>query len=302
MNDQYDVSVVIDINKCSGCGLCIKVCPSDTISMKNGKAHVTGSSSLSCGHCMAVCPESAITVNSLDNSAINFNTFELEKKWLAYGQPDINELARVIASRRSCRNFKSKAVERPIIEDLVRFGKLAPSGSNCQKWTFTCLTSREQVVKFAFSIGSFYKNLNKMAKNPILKYALKAVGKPELYIYHRDYYDKVNDAIYEMENNGRDLLFHGAAACIIIGSEPDASCPSDDTLLAAQNILLAAHAIGIGTCLIGFAVKALERDRKIQKQFGITEEETVYSVIALGYPDEKYQRITGRKRAIERYL
>lgn len=144
MNDQYDVSVVIDINKCSGCGLCIKVCPSDTISMKNGKAHVTGSSSLSCGHCMAVCPESAITVNSLDNSAINFNTFELEKKWLAYGQPDINELARLIASRRSCRNFKSKAVERPIIEDLVRFGKLAPSGSNlapsgsnCQKWTFT---------------------------------------------------------------------------------------------------------------------------------------------------------------------
>ncbi|MBF0204503.1 MAG: hypothetical protein HQK67_09365 [Desulfamplus sp.] len=49
-------------------------------------------------------------------------------------------------------------------------------------------------------------------------------------------------------------------------------------------------------------MKALERDRKIQKQFGITEEETVYSVIALGYPDEKYHRITGRKKAIERYL
>jgi nitroreductase len=105
-----------------------------------------------------------------------------------------------------------------------------------------------------------------------------------------------------MENNDKDLIFHGATACIIIGSAPDASCPADDALLATQNILLCCHAMGIGTCLIGFAVKALERDRTIQKKLGIPEEETIYSVIALGYPDEQYRRITGRKKAIERYL
>ncbi|MBF0204399.1 MAG: nitroreductase family protein [Desulfamplus sp.] len=302
MNENYDVSVVIDTNKCVGCGLCIKVCPSDTISLKNGKAYVTGTSSLSCGHCMAICPELAITVNSLDRNAIAFNTFELEKKWLSYGEPDIKELARLIASRRSCRTFKSRAVERPLIEDLVRFGKLAPSGSNSQKWTFTCLVSREKVVEFAILIGAFYKNLNMMANSRILRYGLKAVGKPELYNYHRDYHDKVNNAIHEMKNNGKDLLFHGATACIIIGSEPGASCPADDALLATQNILLAAHAMGIGTCLIGFAVKAFERDVSIQRKLGIPEEETVYSVIALGYPDEKYNRITGRKAVIERYF
>ncbi|MBF0469231.1 MAG: nitroreductase family protein [Desulfamplus sp.] len=302
MSDKYEVAVVIDQNRCSGCGLCIKICPSDTISLKNGKAHVTGESSLSCGHCMAICPESAISINSLDRNAIDFNTFDLNKKWLPYGTTDINELAQIIASRRSCRNFKSSAVERPLIEDLVRFGKLAPSGSNCQKWTFTCLTSREQVVHLAISIGSCYKKLNKMANNVFLRYALKAFGKPDLYNYYRDYYDKVNDAVHQMENNGRDLLFHGATACIIIGSEPGASCPGEDALLATQNILLTAHAMGIGTCLIGFAVKALVRDKSIQKRLGIPEQETVYSVIALGYPDEKYQRITGRKVVIERYL
>ncbi|MBF0258659.1 MAG: nitroreductase family protein [Desulfamplus sp.] len=302
MSDKYEVSVIIDQNRCSGCGLCIKICPSDTISLKDGKAHVTGDRSLSCGHCMAICPEAAISINSLDRNAIDFNTFSLEERWLPYGKSDISELARIIASRRSCRNFKSRVVARPVIEDLVRFGKLAPSGSNCQKWTFTCLTSREQVVNFAISIGSFYKKMNKMANNIFLRYSLKALGKPELYNYYSDYYNKVSNAIYQMENNGKDLLFHGATACIIIGSEPGASCPSEDALLATQNILLAAHAMGIGTCLIGFAVKALVRDKCIQIKFGITEQEIVYSVIALGYPDEKYQRITGRKVVTERYL
>lgn len=302
MNNRYDVSVVIDQERCSGCGLCIKVCPSGTISLKKGKACVTGDRSLSCGHCMAVCPESAIEINSLDPNSINFNTFDLNEKWLPYGEAKIEELARIIASRRSCRNFKNKAIEQQVIEDLVKLGKLAPSGSNCQKWTFTCFLSREQVVEFAFSVGSFYKKLNKMASSRLLRYGLKLIGKPDLYNYYRDYHDKINNIVNEMESNGKDLLFHGATACIIVGSEPDASSPGDDALLATQNILLSAHSMGIGSCLIGFAVKALSSDKSIQTRFGISEEETIHSVIALGYPNEKYHRITGRKKVTERYI
>ena len=39
-----------------------------------------------------------------------------------------------------------------------------------------------------------------------------------------------------------------------VATAPGASSPKEDALLASQNILLAAHAMGLGTCLIGFAV------------------------------------------------
>ncbi|MBW2485868.1 MAG: 4Fe-4S binding protein, partial [Deltaproteobacteria bacterium] len=40
------MTTVIDAEKCIGCELCVKVCPSDTIRMHEGKARVTGDRSL----------------------------------------------------------------------------------------------------------------------------------------------------------------------------------------------------------------------------------------------------------------
>src|SRR5512133_3399944 len=119
------VSTVIDAEKCTGCGLCIRVCPAGTISLQEGKAVVTGDRSLSCGHCAAVCPADAITVNALDPEASTYTTFDADRRWLPPGETDTAQLVRLMASRRSCRNFQAKPVARAVLDDLVRIGVTA---------------------------------------------------------------------------------------------------------------------------------------------------------------------------------
>ena len=296
-----EVTIVLDPVKCTGCGLCLAVCPSDTLSIINGIAVITGENSLSCGHCMGVCPSAAIEVEAIDNEMTSFETFSLDKKWLKYGGFPTTDLARIIASRRSCRNFKNNPVEPEHLRDLIKLAVFAPSGTNSQAWTFTCLSSRKQVLDFGITIKNFFQNLNKKAENYYFRKGLKLVGIKALDTYYNEYYSSVKEAMDEMENQGIDRLFHGATACIMIGSGPQASCPKEDAMLAAGNILLASHTMGLGSCLIGFAVEAMKADRSIQEKIDIPKAEKIHAVIALGYPDETYKRITGRKKPIIRF-
>jgi nitroreductase len=52
------------------------------------------------------------------------------------------------------------------------------------------------------------------------------------------------------------------------------------TLLAAQHMLLGAHALGLGTCLIGFAVSAMAHEPRLKDFLGIHRSESIYAVIA----------------------
>jgi nitroreductase/ferredoxin len=299
---QRAVTTVIDRDKCIGCGECVRVCPSQTLEMQDGKAIVTGDRSLACGHCIAVCPVEAVRVEALDPHSFRFHTFACRNDWMPWGACDAGELVRLMASRRSCRNFTGAPVPRPVLEDLVKIGTTAPSGTNSQGWTFTTLPSRAVVIKLGNAVGAFFKRLNRMAENPLLRHGLRLIGRPELAGYYRDYHQGVAEGLADWEERGRDRLLHGAPAVIIVGSLPGGSCPAEDALLATQNILLAAHALGLGTCLIGFAVSAMQKDGRIKDLLKIPREETVHAVIALGHPAVAYQRLTGRKKAVSRFV
>ncbi len=295
------VTTRIDTDRCNGCGRCIPVCPAGTISLKNNKAEVSGSQSLSCDHCAAACPQKAVQVAAICPEASNFQTFSDDNRWLPFGQFDISSLVRLMRSRRSCRNYSAQPIDRRQLEDLIKIGATAPSGTNCQPWAFTLLPSRQEVLRLGNRIAAFFQRLNRLAGNTFLRRFLKLLGNKTLDRYYHEFYESVAEGLSQWQQNGLDLLFHGAPAVIVVSARPGASCPQEDALLATQNILLAAHCLGLGTCLIGFAVEAMKRDRSIQHAISIPADETVYAVIALGHPAESYCRVAGRKPVVFRY-
>jgi len=288
-------SIQIDYKKCNGCGLCVKVCVTDALYLEDNKVVFCKESCFNCGHCVSVCKQEAISNTQLSDSFLNFHTFTVKQDWVPYGKFEIDTFASLILSRRSVRNYQKKKVELDILNDLINLAVYAPSAKNIQPWRFSILSKREKVEEFALKILSYFKRLNSLAENVFLRKLLSFLGKKELSNYYNKHYHSIKQGIEKFEENQTDLLFHSAPAVIIISADKEERFGKDDVLLATENILLAAHAMGLGSCLIGFAVEALKKDKDLMKFLGIPEDQTVYSVIALGYPDENYNVLVGRK-------
>jgi len=66
--------IIIDTERCKGCGLCVTACPKDCIAIseksnKNGyfPAETNNSSCTGCAMCAVICPETIIEVQRDDN-------------------------------------------------------------------------------------------------------------------------------------------------------------------------------------------------------------------------------------------
>ena len=56
--------IVVDREKCEGCGLCVKVCHEHCLTLVNGTPSVDLSYCSTCTQCIAICPQQAISWNS----------------------------------------------------------------------------------------------------------------------------------------------------------------------------------------------------------------------------------------------
>lgn len=64
MSNEYNHSVVLREDRCIGCTSCLKVCPTEAIRVRDGKANIISDRCIDCGECIRICPnhaKSAIT-------------------------------------------------------------------------------------------------------------------------------------------------------------------------------------------------------------------------------------------------
>lgn len=54
------MGVIVDLEKCTGCGTCEESCAVEAIKVEDEKAVVDAETCIDCGTCMEECPEDAI--------------------------------------------------------------------------------------------------------------------------------------------------------------------------------------------------------------------------------------------------
>jgi nitroreductase len=80
-------------------------------------------------------------------------------------------------------------------------------------------------------------------------------------------------------------IFYGASTLIVISAKPAGPFAVADCWLAAGNLMLAASAMGLGSCCIGSAIEALSSPA-IRAELHIEHEMTVVAPIIVGHPAE----------------
>ncbi|MCX7780927.1 MAG: nitroreductase [Negativicutes bacterium] len=170
------------------------------------------------------------------------------------------ELAEAIRTRRSVRNYEDRPVSCEIIKMLLENAVQAPSAMNAQPWAFAIIEDKELLKCYSDRAKSLL--LSAMSDYPQLEKYRGALSSPEFNI------------------------FYNAPTLIIIYAKPAGPHPATDCCLAAQNLMLAAHAVGLGTCWIGFAAPLLNL-ADVKNELGIPMQYDAVAPLILGYPADK---------------
>lgn len=130
--------VKIDIEKCIGCGKCVKTCCAHNIRLKNKKARVLLENCILCGQCAAVCPREAVTISG-------YEEIPVPQKEITRLNPD--EVLDVIRFRRTVRQFQKKEIPQEALEQILEAGRLTHTAKNMQDVSFVVLDKEKDTIE-----------------------------------------------------------------------------------------------------------------------------------------------------------
>ena len=270
-------------DKCSECMLCVRDCVMGVWRNVNGKSQVADIDLCNrCSHCIAICPCDAIIHDGLKKEEIT----AVNRKNL---NPDIYR--DIILSRRSVRQFKNQPVPREIIEQIIDVARHAPTASNSQEVGYIVVTDKSLIEETAKNIFGLASRLYNLTKKGIGKVFVNLTG-----LSQNRYIRVMKYAQEQNAQNGRDFILHDAPVLILIHAPKGKQFASDNCNIAATTIINYAHALGLGTCFIGFMNKALQYSSKLRKKFGVPKDRMVYASLVMGYPAYRFANTVSRKK------
>jgi nitroreductase len=198
---------------------------------------------------------------------------------------DFTETEKVILSRRSVRQYKKEQVPEFMVKRILEAGRFAPSAGNFQPWRFIVLRDPEVINGITETVISSCKVARAMIDYRREGFAwMRPLIKLITRLRYNDLHPMPFTAIPQVAD--RNLgLWHGAPTVIVILKDiRGVGNPELDCGIAGQNMVLAAHSMGLGTCWVGFAKMALDMNPIWKRRLGISYPYKFSNSLAIGWP------------------
>lgn len=179
-----------------------------------------------------------------------------------------------IYTRRSVRAFTRETVDDADIVDLIDAAIQAPNAVNAQSWGFTVVTAPALLTRISAEAKALART--RLQGAPGQTDLMRHLAQPDF-----------------------DVL-HGAPALVVIWTTGADDMATHDCCLAAENLMLTAHAKGLGTCWIGLVEPWLQGP-EAKAALDLPPEARPVAPIILGYPKAE-PAAPGRRPAEVRWV
>ena len=179
-----------------------------------------------CGQCMAICPTKSISVGGLSYSQ---DFFDLPDKTI---QPDY--FTHLISTRRAIRNFKKKAVEKEVLNEIVKAISFAPPGFPPLKYDIVVVQDSQVIKKSLPYMIQLYDFLVNAMSSPIKRFFIKKeVGKLRFRTMEEHLIPVLKMRLPNLKNGTEDTLTRDAPAMILFLADTTGEDISADIYIAA---------------------------------------------------------------------
>jgi nitroreductase len=186
-------------------------------------------------------------------------------------------LLEIIKQRRSIRSFKPEKPEKELILKLIEAARFAPSATNFQPWKFFVINNPEVKEKMASVVSAKLDQLNKTKLNPAGVDAgnVKKFGR-EYFLFFKKA-PVVIATFFKPYPVAASLGYESGFG----GVEKMQMVSIESTSAAVQNMLLAAHTLGLGACWLDGPLIAR---RELEEMLNVDEPWKLMCLVAVGYP------------------
>lgn len=188
---------------------------------------------------------------------------------------DFQTLLKIMQQRRSIRRFRQEPVPLDLVERLMEAVRWAPSAGNQQKFRFIAVSRKETIDALADVVRQEIQKLNSSIRDDYRDEAAR-------YLKNFSHFAQAPLLMVAIHRTGPNLLKflcdHGATEDINGCDEVSCSVSA-----AIMNLLLAAHALGLGACWMTGPLIARGPMTDVLK---VPSGWTISALLPVGYPDE----------------